>query len=353
MTPISASRLSLLNQCSFKYWCRYGPDKLPDTTNEGACRGSVCHTVFEVLGNPRHKKEYEKIIKAQSISGSPSVKRLVLSSAKRQKERVDDIENLKLINQMILEGLNYDFFGDEHHEPSHVISEKEFDLECKKKKYRIFGFIDKLLVFKEKEKVLIRDFKTSKEIYGEKEIAENIQHLMYLLAVRRLYPEFLKRRMEFVFVKFPCEGGKEGVVKMDEVTEDTLDDFERFLVKQQKVIDNFDENDARKNFAADKGWLSRDEGFGGLAACGYAKFPGHKNKDEKEYYKCSYKFPFKYYKVFTKSGEQKRSIFLDDKDAIKKEKSAGNKLVKSSFSGCPRFQHLTKTKNENTNDWTL
>ena len=61
-SALSASRIKTLQQCSWKYWCNYKL-KLPDKSNDGASRGWICHLIFELLGEARHKKHYETIIK--------------------------------------------------------------------------------------------------------------------------------------------------------------------------------------------------------------------------------------------------------------------------------------------------
>ena len=59
-SALSASRIKTLQQCSWKYWCNYKL-KLPDKSNDGASRGWICHLIFELLGEPRHKKHYDLI----------------------------------------------------------------------------------------------------------------------------------------------------------------------------------------------------------------------------------------------------------------------------------------------------
>ena len=85
MNKLSASRIKVAQTCSWQYWAKYIL-KLPDKSNDGAKRGSICHLVFECLGNPRHKKHYSKILKNKDIFASKPV------------EKLDDnfIENLKL-----------------------------------------------------------------------------------------------------------------------------------------------------------------------------------------------------------------------------------------------------------------
>ena len=63
-TPLSASRIKTAESCSWLYWCKYKLN-LPDKSNDGAKRGSICHLIFEVLGIKKRKKYFNKIIKTQ------------------------------------------------------------------------------------------------------------------------------------------------------------------------------------------------------------------------------------------------------------------------------------------------
>ena len=96
---LSASRIKTLQTCSWIYYSRYHL-KLPDKSNDGASRGTVCHAVFECLGNPRHKHHYDDIMKADDIGGSTVVERMVETYAK--KLLVNDDENMQLIKDMII-----------------------------------------------------------------------------------------------------------------------------------------------------------------------------------------------------------------------------------------------------------
>ena len=117
---------------------------------------------------------------------------------------MDDNDNLKQIKDMTLSGLEYDFFGKDIATPTRSQSEEEFNINIdeKDKKYAIRGFIDKLFLYKKKKLAIIRDFKSSKQVFKGKEVTNNLQHLMYSLAVKHLYPDYLKRQSEFVFLKF-------------------------------------------------------------------------------------------------------------------------------------------------------
>ena len=186
-TPLSASRIKTAQSCSWLYWCKYKLH-LPDRSNDGARRGSICHLVFEVLGVPKRKKYYNKIIKKEDVFAVESIKRLILKHAIR--EGIDDTENIELMKDMIFNGLSYDFFGKDLDKPTQEFSEKDFDIIKVDGdiKYKIRGFIDKLFLYKKQKFALIRDFKTSKDVFKGKDATDNLQDLMYSLAVKNLFP---------------------------------------------------------------------------------------------------------------------------------------------------------------------
>jgi len=264
MKALSASRIKTLQKCTWSYYANYNL-RLPDKGNDGANRGTICHLVFEVLGNPRHKKHYNKIIKEGDVFASKAVEGLIWKWANKLK--VNDDENMELIKKMTLNGLSYDFFGVDEGKPTESISEKDFDIivEEDDKKYRIKGFIDKTYLYKRKKKVLIRDFKSSKDVFKGKDLSDNLQDLMYKLAVSKIYPEYVNREMEFLFLKFPMPG--KGCQKTEEVEDVELEGFEYQLSEIQKVIDNFDQKAGMSNYAASKGF-PKDGTFSGLLACG-------------------------------------------------------------------------------------
>jgi hypothetical protein len=228
---------------------------MPDRSNDGASRGSICHLVFECLGNPRHNHHYKKIVKGGTVWASPAVGRLVDTYSR--KLEVNDKENLALIDKMIINGLHYDFYGDAHGKPTKGISEEEFNIVIDEdgKKYSIRGFIDKLFLYSKKKKAIIRDFKSSKRVFKGKELTDNLQNLMYALAVKHLYPTYLKRQSEFIFLKFDLSedlfgNPGSGIVRMEEISGDELEGFEHYLTEVQKFIDQFSQKEAVSNLAA-------------------------------------------------------------------------------------------------------
>ena len=91
IVKLSASKIKTAQQCSWTYWCKYEL-KLPDTSNDGASRGTICHNVFELLGD-KHKAEFNKIIKDDTVWNTKFVAAQVKKEAKEL--NVNDQENLE------------------------------------------------------------------------------------------------------------------------------------------------------------------------------------------------------------------------------------------------------------------
>jgi len=332
---LSASRLKTAKTCSWLYWSKYHL-KLPDKTNEGASRGFICHLIFECLGNKRHAATYKQIIKAKNIFASPSVERLVLKHAKRL--NVDDQENIELINKMSLAALGHDFFGKKRGRLSEEHSEYEFDLHIKdeEKDYCIKGFIDKLFLYKKNNTAIIRDFKTSKQVFKGEEETKNLQDYIYSLAVRHLFPDYKNRYSEFLFLKFDLNG--KGTLKMKKLNDKVLNKFEVELTKSQIYLDNFSISHARGAYAADKP-RPTDGSFGGQIVCGFAKFKGQLKKDGKPMWHCAYKFPFDYYALCDKKDKVLQTAFPDEYHLLVSKRSKGDSIKKMHYSGCPRWNY--------------
>ena len=61
ITKLSASRIKTAQTCSWTYWCNYKL-KLPDAGNDGSSRGTICHNIFELLGD-HHRVVFDQIVK--------------------------------------------------------------------------------------------------------------------------------------------------------------------------------------------------------------------------------------------------------------------------------------------------
>lgn len=332
-TALSASRIKTAQGCSWLYWCKYKL-KLPDASNDGAKRGSICHLIFELLGEKRRRSHYDKIMETQDIFSVPSIKRLVMKHARR--EGVNDDDNIQLIKEMTFNGLNYDFFGGDLDKPTKEISEQDFDIVKNDGEiaYRIRGFIDKLFLYKKQKFALIRDFKTSKEVFKGKDLEDNMQDLMYSLATKHLYPEYENKQSEFLFLKFELDANakKSGVMRMVPLSDEDLLGFEMQLTQIQQYLDNFSEDDAIANMAADQGFPS-DNSFSGRLLCGFATQKGELKKDGAKKWHCSMKFDFFYYVFKNSDGQVVGSCFEEDfsEDMVPE----GSTYEMQYYKGCP------------------
>lgn len=299
---LSASRIGTLDKCSWTYWCKYHLH-LPDSTNAGALRGSVCHLVLELLLKPRHKKHFDSITQKQTIKASPAVDKTVIKFLKAN--GIHDEENYSLCDSMIYAALSHDFFGGEG---AHIDKpEEEFRIENKDPEYNICGFIDKPIQYKKTKTVEIIDYKTSKQKFKGEELESNVQALMYSLAAKKLWPKMKKVIVRFLFLRF-----SRSPIQELEYTNEQLKGFEYYLEHVNKVIDNFDENSAKSNFATNNGnhWL-----------CGPAKSG----------WICPFYNPFSYY------------VLLDDKKSVMKSSHKNEFVVKEGqivekreYKGCPQ-----------------
>jgi hypothetical protein len=342
---LSASRIKTAQQCSWLYWCKYIL-KLPDSSNDGASKGWICHLVFEVLGNPRRLEYFNKIIKAQSIWCIDSIKIMVEKHAK--KLGVYNEESLEDINKMVVNGLNYDFFGNDHGKMDHSFSEKEFNLKIdeENKKYNIRGFIDKLFLY-EDGSAIIRDFKSSKQKFKGKEVTDNMQDLMYCLAIKKLHPKY-KSISEFLFLRFQLEKDifgepGNGVIKMDQLTDDVLEGFEYELTGIQNYLENFNESEAQSNFASEQKY-PKDGTFGGPLSCGKdgykickGKTMQDKNGKPIKAFICQFRKPFDYFALVDKCGNVKKSVHLEDEVDLHDLKQEGDIIEKRKYTGCPAW----------------
>jgi hypothetical protein len=295
---LSASRIKTLETCSWVYWNNYHT-KVPQSQNDGALRGTICHTIFELLLNKRHLKNYKRIIKKNAINGDEGVDRLVKKLSAKVKL---DESNYKLLNDMILVGLKNDFFG----EGGEIVKpEYDFDIKNDEPKYHIRGFIDKPI--KIKKEMHIIDYKSSKYKFRGDDLEANIQAMMYSLASKKLWPK-LKPIVKFLFLRFPKQPIQELVFDDDQIK-----GFEHYLEHINNYVNKFDEESAKSNFAIDSvknKWMCQVGGW-----------------------KCPYKDPYKYYVKLNDKGEVVETSLEDNFKDIK-----GFKVETRTYQGCPKFQ---------------
>ena len=241
---LSASKIKTIDGCSWLYYSKYIL-KLPDISNSGASRGTICHLIFELLLNDRHKKYFEDLCSGKSgIIKNPCIHRLILKHAKRL--NVNDEENLNLIYDMIQTGLQSDFFCN-----GSLLVEAESEFKLEEENYIINGFIDKLAIFDDKT-YKIYDYKSSKGKFSKDEIDFNLQNLMYSLAVFKTKGHIPD--VSFIFLKFK----KQPIQEAPKPTLEQLEGFKTYLSYIAGYISDFDLGKATGNLAANspkKKWM--------------------------------------------------------------------------------------------------
>lgn len=312
---LSASRIKTLETCSWSYWCNYHL-KLPQKQNEGALRGTVCHLAFEMLVKKKHKSHFNKIFKGNSIRKSPAIFRMVMKHLTQMEKSFDlpmtNEENVELVDDMIVVGLNCDFFGagGKVDKPEH-----EFLLENKDPEYKIRGFIDKPIVYKKGKKIKIVDYKSSKYKFRGEELHSNVQAMVYTLAAQQEWPEH-NPTVEFQFLRHP-----RSPLQQLEFNKEQLRGLEYYLAHAFQIINNFSEDTATTNYAADtkkSAWM-----------CKIGKW------------RCPYIDPYMYFVIVNEEGEEVGKSFK--KAELQTKLKKGQKIEKRNYEGCPR--HMNSSKN--------
>ena len=301
---LSASKIKTAEGCSWLYYTKYVL-KLPDISNSGASRGTICHLIFELLLTDRHKKYFEDLCSGKAgIIKNPAIHRLILKNAKKLK--VDDEENLDLIYMMIQTGLQSDFFCN-----GSLLVEAESEFKLEEEDYIINGFIDKLAKFNDTD-YKIYDYKSSKAKFSKEEIDFNLQNLMYSLAVFKTKGHIPD--VSFIFLKFK----KQPIQEAPKPTEEQLEGFKAYLAYIAGYLSKFDEKNSVENLAANspkKKWM-----------CG---------SDVQGKWICPSRLAATYYigtdinDKFIKSSIKRESLLDDPKVAL---------IEKTEYKGCPYWR---------------
>lgn len=233
---LSASGIKCIETCSWLYWTQY-VCKVPQKTNEGALRGTIVHLIFELLLNPKHKKHFSRIHATQSVPASPAIDRLLLKLLK--KEKILTVGNYKLCCDMILVGLNTDFFG-----VGGKVEKPEFRFEFSNEnpRYIIRGYIDKMFVYKN-GKLKIVDYKSSKSKFSGDDLTANVQAMTYSLIGYKLL-EAKDVSVDFIFLRYP-----RAPIQSLTFTREQLHGFEQYLGYMFQWVNQLTELEAKSNFA--------------------------------------------------------------------------------------------------------
>ena len=139
--------------------------------------------------------------------------------------------------------------------------------------------------------------------------------MAYTLAAKKLWPGFKDILVEFLFLKFPRSPSQQ--IK---VTKEQLDGFEYYMEHMFHIVNNYDENVAKTNFAEENPknrWLCQ---AGKTWVCPY--------RDAKDYYV-----------LLNAEGEILKSAFL--KKELKANKN--QKIEKRKYEGCPAHSNKNQS----------
>ena len=317
LKALSASRVKTLENCSWLYWCNYHL-KLPQEKNEGAKKGEICHTIFEVLLLKNRKTYFDKIVRDDTVTGVPCIERLIKKNIKKSKLQ-DTVDGFRQIDEMILVGLKNDFYIEGG---TLVAPEFKFDLVSDNPKFRIKGFMDKPFI--KGNEIIIDDFKSSKQKYAGEDQESNLQALFYSFAAKIIWPH-LTPTVRFIFLQYPRNPMME--VKF---TDEALLGFKYYLELMQQKVDGFNSYASKNHFAADE--PPGKDTFTGLSLCGFAKFKGQLKKDGTKRWHCPYRYGYDYYAI-VKDSKTVYCVF--NKEEIKKLKM-GETVEARHYGGCPR-----------------
>ncbi len=180
---ISASRVKTLCQCSHLFYLQEF-QKLPQRRWAKTSIGSATHAILEFLLAPkRHKKLEQIILNGFNIDNYPNVTRY-LRFYNENKESIEPYSAKEigdLVNVGFLGIRKYFLDSKGQFKIPKYYTEKRFQLTIGK--LVISGFIDLLISLDDKTAVII-DFKSQGQKFKKADLPENIQALIYQMAVK-------------------------------------------------------------------------------------------------------------------------------------------------------------------------
>ena len=296
LIPLSPSRCQTCDDCSWRYYCVYHL-KLPELKSKAQTRGIIVHKVLEIFLNKKCYKYVNEIFKFKKINIKNPIYKFTYNLVKKN----NLLDELDTILDMIFIGLQTDFrcIGNKS-----IQSEIRFDLIDTQYNFRLKGIIDVLADME--SHVLIRDYKTSKNKKTQKDLTSDIQGMMYSLAGYKLFNK--QPKMQFLYLRFPKKPIQDYIYPLEQ-----LDGLKLYLSKVQQKIQQFNFNDATKNFA--KG------GFKWRMLCGTGNVGEHT---------CAFMKPFCYYAIVDDDGGIIKTSFTSN---IKSKEN--QTLIKKYYNGCP------------------
>lgn len=313
---LSASKLKTLSNCSWLFYKTYGDPEFPKSTNSGSSRGSCVHYILECLLDQRRRPTVEAILLSGRAFSNPAVYRLARIHA--SKLDVADPENMAMIDDFIITALKNDFYCSG---ATKVIPEQKFEIDGPN--YTIVGFRDVTAIYE--DRILVRDFKCSKQKYNKEELNFNLQNYIYCLSMRKEYPH-LPVELVFQFLKYKKDPNQPA----PKVTDEELAGFEQFLEYSADYIKDFTPQKAVANLAKGdykRSWL-----------CGKI---GEKDDGQTKFL-CIHRHPRVYWTLKDENGKFLESSF--DKIFLDKRMKLGYSIEMKTSKGCPAWKSEWESK---------
>ncbi len=240
---ISASRIKLVNDCSYRFYASEYL-KVPEKTWPRTHAGSIVHSVLEALYRDKNRDLHDLVKQEGTIYTSKALTRLVKMWQSRTK--VDDkiIADVDPMAMLVLTETNFlDVGAIRRFEPEH-----EFDLTLSNGG-KVKGYIDRMAQFP--DKWIITDYKSQKNRFETNEVEDSFQSLMYQLYVWKTFGELAEVR--YILLRHPPtkkEPSKHIQITMP-ATPAQLRGFETYITHMWEVVNRFGPKDAVANFKED------------------------------------------------------------------------------------------------------
>jgi hypothetical protein len=144
-----------------------------------------------------------------------------------------------------------------------------------------------------------------------------------LASKKKLFPKIKEVEVEFQFLKFPRQP-----LQQVNISEEQLSGFEHYLAHVFELVNDFDNDKARSNYAADSAesrWLCKAGAT----------------------WRCPYLDPVDYYALKNEFDEVVETSF--NKEDLRKEKR-GEKIVKLRYDGCPAHTYSATSSDKEEED---
>lgn len=252
---ISASRLKTLNQCSLKFWYEEFL-RIPSKTHHKTHQGSAIHKVFELLMAPKRLPLFRALVLAPTTAPIPvSVSRFFRSYDACHGMAPYEMADMLAMLRVAFIGIR-PYFVDSagaYSPPPRVLNEHRFQFELEEA--TISGFIDLLLVWPDRAVVI--DLKSQGKKFSAKELADNVQSVIYQLATHR--ETGFVPTVDFILLRHGPTPRTPLLYlqRVDPLSVGALGGLSQYLVDMYRVVNDFTFEDAVSSPLLDEGFCLR------------------------------------------------------------------------------------------------